>query len=142
MNHDEFIRQVQRRAGLSDKEAEVVCNAVLKTLADWVFGQSADTLAQWVLKKEPADLTQLPKGIAGYLEYARSPEDEPYSLDEFFKQVSQRGEIDLSLAISQSGVVIEILQEAIRGNNEELSQFPQEYITLLERESKKIRVNF
>ena len=138
MSHDEFIRQVQHRAGLSDKEAEVLCDAVLKTLANWVLGQSADTLARWVLTKEPADLSQLPQGIAGYLEYARSLEGEPFSLDEFFKQVSQRGEIDLSLAISQSGVVIEVLQKAIGGKNEELSQFPQEYITLLERESKKI----
>lgn len=142
MNHDEFIRQVQLRAALSDKEAEVVCNAVLKTLADWVLGQSPDTLARWVLKKEPADLTQLPQGIAGYLEYARSPEGESFSLDDFFKQVSQRAEIDLSLAIYQSSVVIEILQEAIRGDNEELLQFSQEYITLLEKESRKIRVNF
>ena len=141
MNHDEFIRQVRLRAALSDKEAEIVCNAVLETLAEWVLGKSPDTLTQWVLKKEPVDSTQLPKGIADYLEYARSPRGETFSLDEFFKQVSQRAEIDLSDAIYQSGVVMEVLQEAMGSKTEQLSQFPQEYITLFERESRKIRVN-
>ena len=141
MNHDEFIRQVQHRAALSDKEAEIVCNAVLETLAEWLLGESPDTLTQWVLKKEPVDSTQLPKGIANYLEYARSPIGETFSLNEFFKQVSQRAEIDLSDAIYQSGVVMEVLQEAMGSKTEQLSQFPQEYITLFERESRKIRVN-
>ena len=113
MKHDEFIGQVQHRAGLSLIEAELVSNAVLETLAEWLLGESPDTLTQWVLKSEPANPTQLPKGIASYLKYARSPIGKSFPIDEFFLQVSQRGKIDVSDAIYQSGVVIEVLQEAI-----------------------------
>lgn len=113
MNRDEFIRQVQHRAGLSSQEAELVSNVVLETFAEWLLGASPDTLTEWVLKNEPADPTQLPKGIASYLEYVRSPVGKPFPIEEFFGQVGQRGKIDVSDAIYQSGVVIEVLQEAI-----------------------------
>ena len=135
MKHDEFIEQVQHRAALlSRKEAEVVSSAVLETLAEWVLGNEAtDTLAEWVLDNEPVDAAaQLPKGFAGYLEYTMSKNDEPFFIDEFFKSVSERAEISLSDAIFQSGVTLEVLQEAISQNEDEYmrSEFLQDYIAL------------
>ena len=138
MNHDRFIRQVQHRAGLSFIEAELVSNVVLETLAEWLLGESPDTLTEWVLKTEPANSTQLPKGIASYLKYARSPIGKPFPIDEFFLQVSQRGKIDVSDAIYQSGVVIEVLQEATaREEIEDIySQLPKSSLTLFEAGSE------
>lgn len=134
MKHDEFIGQVQHRAKLASRgEAEVATRAVLETLGERLLGN------------EPADAAaQLPKGIAGYLNHAWSGIGEPFSIDEFFRRVSQRGEIDLSDAIYQSRVVIEVLQEALdRGEIEDIrSQLPQDFLTLFEAGSEgRIGIN-
>ncbi|MGV2829527.1 DUF2267 domain-containing protein [Myxosarcina sp. GI1(2024)] len=134
MKHDEFIGQVQHRAKLPSRgEAEVATRAVLETLAERLLGN------------EPADAAaQLPKGIAGYLDHAWSGVGEPFSIDEFFRRVSQRAEIDLPDAVFQSRVVIEVLQEAVsQGKVEDMrSQLPQDYLTLFEAGSEgKMKVN-
>lgn len=147
MKHDEFIELVRYRAVLPSREAaEVATNVVLETLAEWLLGNEAtDTLAEWVLG-EPADATvSLPKGIAGYLEYARSEIGEPFFLNEFFRRVSQKAEISLSDAVFQSGVVVEVLQEAIaRGEDEEMRFLLfQNYLTLFEAASEgKVKVDY
>ncbi|MBE9169773.1 DUF2267 domain-containing protein [Pleurocapsales cyanobacterium LEGE 06147] len=134
MKHDEFIGQVQHRAGLASRgEAEVATRATLETLAERLAGN------------EPANAAaQLPKGIAGYLEHAWSGMGEPFSLDEFFRRVSQREEVDLPDAVYHSRVVIEVLQEAIsQGEIEDIrAQLPEEYLPLFEAGSEgKMEVN-
>lgn len=128
MKHDEFIGQVQHRAQLASRgEAEVATRATLETLAERLLGN------------EPANAAaQLPKGIAGYLEHAWSGMGASYSVDEFFRRVSQREEVDMPDAVYHSRVVVEVLKEAVsQGEIEDiLSQLPKEYLPLFEAGSE------
>ncbi len=135
MKHDKFIERVRHRAALPSREkAEVVTSAVLETLVEWLLGnEPVDNLAEWVLGESANASAQLPEGFAGYLEYIMSKNDEPLFLDEFFIRVSNRAKIAISDAIFQSGVVIEVLQEASDRSKDEMpSQFPQDYLSLFE----------
>lgn len=134
MKHDEFIGQVQHRAKLAFRgEAEVATRATLETLAERLLGN------------EPAHAAaQLPRGIADYLKHAWSGMGASFSLDEFFRRVSQREEVDLLEAVYHSRLVIEVLQEAIsQGEVEDIrAQLPEEYLSLFEARSEgKMEVN-
>ena len=78
MKYDEFIAQVQRRARLHTREeAERATRVTLETLAERLLGGAVDNLA-----------AQLPRELTLYLEQPNSGIGESFSLDEFFRRVS------------------------------------------------------
>jgi uncharacterized protein (DUF2267 family) len=125
MKHDEFIGQVQHRARLSSRgAAEQATRATLETLAERLAGGEAKDLA-----------AQLPQGIDTHLRNKRSEEmGEHFSLEEFFRRVSQREGVDLPKATYHARVVIEVLGEAVsKGEMDDVhAQLPAEFDRLFE----------
>ena len=128
MKYDEFIGQVQNRARLGSKEEAVkAIRAVLETLAERLAGG------------EPKDLAaQLPEEIGVYLQHEKAGSGERFSLDEFFKRVSEREGADLPASVYHARVVIEVLTEAVtRGQmNDVRAQLPEEFDRLFEAGSQ------
>ena len=128
MKYDEFIGQVQNRARLSSREEAV--KAIRATL---------ETLAERLAGGEPKDLAaQLPEEIGVYLQHEKAGSGERFSLDEFFKRVSEREGADLPASVYHARVVIEVLTEAVtRGQmNDVRAQLPEEFDRLFEAGSQ------
>ena len=103
MKYDEFLVQVQHRAGLgSHAEAERATRATLETLAERLAGGEAHDLA-----------AQLPPELARYLELPDAGIGAKLTLDEFFELVSEREGVDLPDAAFHARVVIAVLTEAV-----------------------------
>ena len=103
MRYDEFIGQVQHRAGLgSHAEAERATRATLETLAERLAGGEAHDLA-----------AQLPPELALYLQSPDAGIGAKLTLDEFFVLVSEREGVDLPDATLHARVVIGVLTEAV-----------------------------
>ena len=103
MRYDEFIGQVQHRAGLgSHAEAERATRATLETLAEPLAGGEAHDLA-----------AQLPPELARSLELPDAGIGAKLTLDEFFELVSEREGVDLPDATFHARVVIGVLTEAV-----------------------------
>ena len=103
MRYDEFIGQVQHRAGLgSHTEAERATRATLETLAERLAGGEAHDLA-----------AQLPPELARSLEAPDAGIGAKLTLDEFFELVSEREGVDLPDATFHARVVIGVLTEAV-----------------------------
>ena len=103
MRYDEFIGQVQHRAGLgSHAEAERATRATLETLAERLAGGEAHDLA-----------SQLPAELARSLEAPDAGIGAKLTLDEFFELVSERERADLPTATFHARVVIGVLTEAV-----------------------------
>ena len=100
MKYDEFLGQVQHRAGLgSHAEAE---RATLETLAERLASGEAHDLA-----------SQLPPELARSLESPDAGIGAKLTLDEFFELVSERERADLPTATFHARVVIGVLTEAV-----------------------------
>jgi len=124
MKHDEFIGQVQHRARLSSRgAAERATRATLETLAERLAGGEAKDLA-----------AQLPPELAEHLRSGWSAMGERFSLEEFFRRVSQREGADLPEAVFHARAVIEVLSEAVsRGEMDDVrAQLPAEFNRLFE----------
>ena len=119
MKHDEFIGQVQHHARLASRgEAERATRATLQTLGERLAGG------------EPKDLaSQLPPEIGAYLLSGAAGKGERFSLDEFYRRVSEREGKDLPQAVFHARAVIRVLNEAVsRGEfNDILAQLPPEF---------------
>jgi len=103
LRYDEFIGQVQHRAGLGSRaEAERATRATLETLAERLAGGEAHDLA-----------AQLPPELARSLELPDAGIGAKLTLDEFFELVSEREGVDLPVATFHARVVIGILTEAV-----------------------------
>ena len=103
MRYDEFIGQVQHRAGLgSHAEAEHATRATLETLAERLAGGEAHDLA-----------AQLPPELALSLQLPDAGIGAKLTLDEFFELVSEREGVDLPDATFHARVVIGVLTEAV-----------------------------
>jgi len=124
MKHDEFIGQVQHRARLSSRgAAERATRATLETLAERLAGGEAKDLA-----------AQLPPELAEHLRGEWSAMGDRFSLDEFFRRVSQREGVDVPDAVFHARAVIEVLNEAVsRGEMDDVrAQLPAEFDRLFE----------
>lgn len=124
MKHDEFIRQVQHRIRLSSREdAERATRATLETLAEHLAGGEADDLA-----------AQLPPEIGEHLRGAGAALGERFSLEEFFRRVGLRENVDRSDAMAHARAVIEVLGEAVsKGEMDDVrAQLPAEFDRLFE----------
>jgi uncharacterized protein (DUF2267 family) len=103
LKYDEFIGQVQHRAGLgSHAEAERATRATLETLAERLAGGEARDLA-----------SQLPAELARSLEASDAGIGAKLTLDEFFELVSEREGVDLENSTFHARVVIGVLTEAV-----------------------------
>jgi uncharacterized protein (DUF2267 family) len=103
LRYDEFIGQVQHRAGLgSHAEAERATRATLETLAERLAGGEAHDLA-----------AQLPPELARSLEAPDAGIGAKLTLDEFFELVSEREGVDLEDSTFHARVVIGVLTEAV-----------------------------
>ena len=103
MRYDDFIGQVQHRAGPgSHAEAERATRATLETLAERLAGGEAHDLA-----------AQLPPELARSLELPDAGIGAKLTLDEFFELVSEREGVDLPDATFHARVVIGVLTEAV-----------------------------
>jgi uncharacterized protein (DUF2267 family) len=103
LRYDEFIGQVQHRAGLgSHAEAERATRATLETLAERLAGGEAHDLA-----------AQLPPELARSLEAPDAGIGAKLTLDEFFELVNEREGVDLPAATFHARVVIGVLTEAV-----------------------------
>ncbi len=124
MKHDEFIGQVQHRARLSSRgAAERATRATLETLAERLAGGEAKDLA-----------AQLPPELAEHLRGGWSAMGDRFSLDEFFRRVSQREGVDVPDAVFHARAVIEVLSAAVsRGEMDDVrAQLPAEFDRLFE----------
>jgi uncharacterized protein (DUF2267 family) len=118
MKHDEFIGHVQHYARLPSRgDAERATRVTLETLGERLVGG------------EPKDLaSQLPPEIGLHLlRYAGMWER--FSLDEFFRRVSEREGEDLPQAVFHVRAVIRVLSEAVSPGeiNDILAQLPPEF---------------
>lgn len=133
MQHDEFIKQVQNRARLASRgDAEVATRAVLETLAERLS------------ENEPFHAaSQLPRGIAAYLQHEYAGKAIAYTLDEFFQMVSQREKVELPQAVDHTRVVMEVLSEAISQGeiNDIKTQLPPEFDAIFSGSQGQMRVN-
>ena len=103
MKYDEYIGQVQHRAGLgSHAEAERATRATLETLAERLAGGEAHDLA-----------AQLPPELARSLELPDAGFGAKLTLDEFFELVSMREGVDLPDATFHARIVLGVLTEAV-----------------------------
>ena len=128
MRYEEFIGQVQHRAGLSSRaEAERATRATLETLAERLVGGEVDDLA-----------AQLPSELALYLQPPDAGIGAKLTLDEFFEVVSEREGVDLPDAMFHARVVIGLLTEAVSmGEIEDVrAQLPADFAQLFKVENE------
>jgi uncharacterized protein (DUF2267 family) len=101
MNFDHFVGQVQHRAQLPDTGAAV-----------WAIQSTFQSLAEKLDPGEAKDLaSQLPRPFHIYFDVDRYSQD--FSVDEFFRRVSEREQENAPVAAFHARVVLEVMQEAI-----------------------------
>lgn len=123
MKYDEFMKQVQTRARLGSLgDAVKATHATLETLAERIPAGEVKDLA-----------SQLPSEIAYYLREKAAFFDR-FGLDEFFKRVSEREQVQLPDATFHARVVLSVLQNAVsKGEmNDIRAQLPDEFAPLFE----------
>ena len=123
MKHDEFIKEVQRRASLdSREEAEKATAATLSTLSEHLAGG------------EPQDLAaQLPDELAEYLRHTGESQGESFSAAEFFRRVSDREGVTEEAARNHAKAVIQSVNEMVSaGELEDVKeQLPEDLGSLI-----------
>lgn len=103
MKAEEFIAQVRRRARLgSHEEAESAIRATFETLADRLAGNEAEQLA-----------AQLPRELGRYLESNFTGMSQGYTLEEFFRRVSEREGIAEQEAGFHARIVLGLVSEVV-----------------------------
>ena len=124
MRHDEFVAQVRQRARLSsNEEADLALRATLATFAERLtFDEVTDLISQ------------LPEALAMYMMPPYAGAEESFSLDEFFRRVSEREGVPLHDADFHARIVLGLLAEAITvGEIEDIrAQLPEDFARLLD----------
>ena len=124
MKYEEFIAQVRRRARLAtSEEAEKATKATLETLAGRLQGNEAAQLA-----------AQLPQEIALYLQPGYAGIGDSYGLDEFFRRIGEREEVESSESMFHARVVCALLSEAVSvGEMDDVrAQLPPDFAKLFD----------
>jgi uncharacterized protein (DUF2267 family) len=128
VKYDEFVAQVQKRAGIDSREqAERAIQATLETLAERLVGG------------EPKDLAaQLPPELATYLRQPFAGAGEDLRLDDFFVIVSEREGVPEVDAAFHARVVCGLVAEVVSmGEIENVrSQLPADIRQLFEVENE------
>jgi uncharacterized protein (DUF2267 family) len=128
VKYDEFIAQVQRRAGLNTRaDALLATRATLETFGERLEGG------------EPMDLAaQLPPEIAIYLVQPFAGSGVPFTLNDFFMRVAEREGTTLAEASFHARVVLGLITEVVTmGEIENVrSQLPADFRQLFEVENE------
>lgn len=122
MQYKEFVGQVQHRARLATEgEAVRAIRATLSTLAERLVGNEAENLA-----------AQLPREIGHYVR--EMDKSESFDVDEFFRRVAEREELDLPVSMYHAQAVISVLEDAVsKGEMDDVrAQLPDDYERLFE----------
>ncbi len=122
MKHDEFIATVRKRARLTThEEAERAIKATLETLAERLTGSEAGDLA-----------SQLPAEIAIFMQPPYAGTQDSFSVDEFFRRVSERERSSLADAEFHARVVTGLVAEVVTvGEIEDVrAQLPEDFARL------------
>ncbi|WP_214367776.1 DUF2267 domain-containing protein [Pseudonocardia sp. H11422] len=122
MTHEEFIRKVSERAGVSPEDAEVLARATLETLAERLSGGEADDLAALV-----------PPPLRTYLQRSPQKPAVSYGLSAFIERVRTRaGDAGWATTDAVRAVLV-TLREAV-GDKEfrdAMAQLPREFEEML-----------
>lgn len=124
MQYQEFIQAVQYNANLSSEaQTKQAIQASLETLSERILGNEASELAD-----------QLPEEIGAYLRGREGQMGEPFSLEEFYRRVSDREGVDGSTAaIHARAVFAAISAAATPGEREDVkNNLPDDYKELFE----------
>ena|SRR5579875_497418 len=128
MKYEEFIGEVQRRAQMADREEAIKATlATLETLSERLTVREAEHLA-----------AQLPTELAAYMQPQHTGKGESYTLDEFFRRVSEREGKPLADANFHARVVTGLLCEAVTmGEIQDIrAQLPADFARLFEVENE------
>jgi len=125
MQYQEFIEQVQQRAGFASFErAEAATQATLATLAEYLTGGEGLDLA-----------SQLPQGLAEVLRQEPPERSKIFSLNDFLQRVGEEERVGIETAEAHARAVMGVLGEAVtQGEMDDVRrQFPSEFDPLFER---------
>ena len=125
MQYQEFIEQVQQRAGLASFErAEAATQATLTTLAEYLTGGEGLDLA-----------SQLPQGLAEALRQEPPERSKIFSLNDFLQRVGEEERVGIETAEAHARAVMGVLGEAVtQGEMDDVRrQFPSEFDPLFGR---------
>jgi len=108
-------------------DAERATKATLETLGERLVGGAANNLA-----------SQLPPLIGDYLRSGADMEIAEMTLDDFFRRVSEREEVDLPKSIHHARAVVSVLQDAVSEwqIDKVREQFPKEWAPLFDSGSE------
>ncbi|WP_055493743.1 DUF2267 domain-containing protein [Streptomyces sp. TP-A0356] len=117
MDHDEFIRLVAQRADVPEDEAARLTRATMLTLAERITAGEAEDLAE-VLPPEVAPPLMPPVDVA-----------QKFGLDEFVRRVSERANVDETVARRGVRAVFMTLHDAVPGKEfqDVMDQLPNEF---------------
>jgi uncharacterized protein (DUF2267 family) len=121
MDHDEFLRMVERAAGTNREQAEAAVRATLSTLAERISGGEAEDIAR-----------QLPRELRPLLPVTGKAE--PFGAEEFVRRVAEReGGVPPEIAERHARAVFAALARAVRPGEiaDMVAQLPKDYRRLL-----------
>lgn len=124
MKYDQFLREVQHRAGLgSEADTVKAIRATLETLAERLKGGEPSNLA-----------SQLPEEIQYYIRTLGTGAGKPLSANEFVKKVAQRENVDEASAREHVRAVMSVLRDAVTPGEwrDVMGQLPSTYTKLFE----------
>lgn len=101
MRYEAFVDEVQRRAGLRDRdEAERIVDATLETLGE---------------RLDPTETRDLADQLAAELKAPlfRRQFSQPFDLEEFYNRVHSRSRIGFPRVVELAPVVVQVLHDAI-----------------------------
>jgi uncharacterized protein (DUF2267 family) len=119
MNLGEFTKTVQAVAEIDSKEkTEQAIRASLETLSERIMGDEASQLAD-----------QLPEEVGTYLRGREGQSGEAFSLEEFYRRVSQREGVDAPTAVYHAKAVLATLSSAVTaGEYDDIkANLPEDY---------------
>ena len=103
MKYDQFIKHVQTLAHLtSHDEAERATRATLEIIKERIVGNEASQLA-----------AQLPKELGEFLRGREGGDGQYFRIEEFYRRVSEKESVDLTVAAIHARAVFAVLKEAV-----------------------------
>lgn len=127
MKYKEFVETVQATAEIaSEADAKKAIQASLETLSERILGKEAGELAD-----------QLPEEIGAYLRGREGETGERFSLEEFYRRVSDREGVDGPTAAFHAKAIFATINAAVTaGEYEDIkSNLPPDYRALFAPET-------
>jgi uncharacterized protein (DUF2267 family) len=122
VKYDEFIKHVQTVAQLdSREEAQRATQATLEVIRERIVGNEAKDLA-----------AQLPQQLGEYLHGREGEDGQPFSMTEFVQRVSEKEQVEPTVATNHIRAVFAVLQNAVSAGEftDFKANFSDDYIDL------------